>query len=148
MRVRAMNPNGDMQFGQSKNNFLVNSPAAVAQIVGTRLKLWTGEWFLDQQEGTPYLSQVLGTNTQSLYDAALTERMLTTPGVVGLIDYQSQRDGATRVLSVSARLNTQFGEALLGGEQSGLVLNAIHDDYGSGGIVSDDGSNTPIRFDV
>jgi hypothetical protein len=108
-----MSPTGDMTFGQGSQNFLINSPAAVAQAIGTRLRLWTNEWFLDLTEGTPWLSQVLGTHTINLYDQAITQRILGTPGVVSLASYASQLNRATRKLTVEAVVNTQYGQAAL-----------------------------------
>lgn len=104
---------GDMTFGQGSRNFLVDTPAAVAQACMTRLRLWTNEWFLDLTAGTPYLHQVLGENTQSLYDAVIQQRILETPGIVGLESYQSALDGATRILTIQASVVTQFGTSTL-----------------------------------
>ena len=56
MRNRAMDANGDYQFGRS-GLFLVDSPAGVAQAIKTKLLLAAGEWFLDADEGTPYSTQ-------------------------------------------------------------------------------------------
>lgn len=109
MRVRQMTASGDMTFGQGSGNFLVNTPAAVAQACMTRLKLWTNEWFLDLTAGTPYSNQVLGEHTQSLYDAVIQQRILETPGMVGLASYQSNLDGTTRVLTIQVVAVTQFG---------------------------------------
>lgn len=39
MRYRVLSPTGDYTFGQGPGEFLVNSPAAVAQAIGTRLRL-------------------------------------------------------------------------------------------------------------
>ena len=110
MRYRALSPTGDFTIGQSAANFLVNSPAAVAQAVKTRLGLATGEWFLDTTDGTPYSTQILGTNTQGMYDSAIQERILGTPGVTGIVSYYSGLD-SKRVLTVEVTINTQYGVA-------------------------------------
>lgn len=109
MRVRALTPTGDMRFGQGQANLLINSPAAVAQCVLTRLKLWTTEWFLDTTAGTPWSTDVLGTGTTSRYDEAIRLRILRTIGVTGIVSYSSEVDRRTRALSVSATISTQFG---------------------------------------
>lgn len=115
MRYRALDSNLDMTFGKGALNFLVDSPAAVAQSVLTRLKLSTGEWFLDQTAGTPWSTQVLGTNTQNTYDLAIRTRILNTTGVTGIVNgsYSSTRDPVTRRLSVSCVLNTVYGQVPL-----------------------------------
>jgi hypothetical protein len=103
MIYRQLDANGDYQVGQ----FLANSPAAVAQAVETRLKLWRGEWFLDIPDGTPWLQDILGHNTN--YDLEIQKRILDTPGVTEIVSYSSNVDSA-RGLSVVATLNTQYGQ--------------------------------------
>jgi hypothetical protein len=109
MRVRALDSDGDMTFGRNSDNFLVDSTRAVGQCVSTRLQLWQGEWFIDLTEGTPYMSKILGTHGINQYDQALSLRILQTPGVISLESYQSFLDPSTRLLSVSATVNTLFG---------------------------------------
>lgn len=113
MRVRALSPSGDMTFGRGSRNFLVDSAQAVAQVVRTRLLLWQNEWFIDLAEGTPWATKVLGTHTVNLYDQALTQRILTSPGVLSLESYSSSLDARTRVLTITGRINTQFGPATI-----------------------------------
>jgi|SRR6516162_3153437 len=110
MRVRALDANGDYTFGQSAANFLVNSNGAVAQNVQTRLLLWEGEWYLDVSAGTPWLQQILGAHTRPLYDAAIQERVLSTPGVNSIEKYGSALDPATRALAVTMTISTAFGQ--------------------------------------
>lgn len=111
MRYRILSPTGDYVFGQGRSEFLVNSPETVGQAVKTRLRLLTGEWFLDQDEGTPYATQILGTNTQSLYDRAIQERVLGTEGVLSIQEYASSLNN--RDLTVIVTINTIYGETTL-----------------------------------
>lgn len=111
MRYRALDANGDYSFGQGSANFLVNSPAAVAQAVLTRLDLFQGEWFLDTTEGTPYGAQVLGEHTRATYDAAIRSRILGTQGVTGITSYASSVSG--RDLTVTATIATAYGEVAI-----------------------------------
>lgn len=113
MRYRALDANRDMTFGQGGQNFLINSPAAVAQAVDTKLRLWMGEWFLDLTEGTPYPSDVLGSNTAATRDSAIRDRILSTPGVSGIVSFSSELVG--RAWSVSAVLNTIYGQTPFSG---------------------------------
>jgi hypothetical protein len=108
MRVRAEDENGDMQFGYGANDFLVNSAAAVAQLVQNRLGLKTGEWFLDTTAGTPWFQQVLGTVNNKLYDFAVQEVVLNTDGVSSISAYWSARNSNTRNLSIAMSISTIF----------------------------------------
>lgn len=128
MRYRALDANGDMTFGGSQANFLIDSPQAVAQAVQTSLKLWYGEWYLDQTAGVPYLESVLGFNSQATADSAIKTAILgvtatisstnvpsgTSPGqvvqAVNTIDnYSSSINTETRAYTVSCTLNTIYG---------------------------------------
>ena len=111
MRVRKQTATGDYQFGQGSADFLIDSAAEVAQRIQTRLLLMRGEWFLDVSDGTPWSTEILGAHTKPFYDLAIQERVLRTEGVVEIIDYQSNFDGASRALSVSMRVRTAFGVA-------------------------------------
>lgn len=106
MRYRALSTTGDYQFGRS-GIFLIDTPAAVAQAITTRLKLWAGEWFLDTDEGTPYFEQILGYTTNGSRDIAVRQRILDTQGVVELVSYSSSVN-AQRRFSVTATVRTAY----------------------------------------
>lgn len=110
MRYRALDENGDYSGGRGQGNFLINSPACVAQSVQTRLRLWQGEWFLDKREGTPWLQRILGRHAKTIYDLALRARVLATDGVTEITAYSSTLDTAKRELTVSMTINTVFGQ--------------------------------------
>lgn len=112
MKYRALSSTGDYVFGQGSLQFLINSPEAVGQAVLTRLLLMQGEWFLDTSEGTPYSTQILGTGTQSLYDQAIQQRILGTPGVLRIDSYASVLDDQ-RNLTVSCTITTQYGQTTI-----------------------------------
>lgn len=102
-----------MTFGHGQGDFLANSSAAVAQLVLMRLRLWTGEWFLNLADGTPWTTQVLGTGTRSLLDAAIRSRIINTPGVLGIASYSSNINTASRVLTVNVTVNTIYSSNVL-----------------------------------
>lgn len=113
MRYRELSETGDYVFGRGANEFLVNSPAAVAQAVQTRLLLIQGEWFLDVKEGTPYATQILGTGTRNTYDTAIRDRILETEGVVEITEYFSAFNADTRALTVTCTIDTIYGQTTL-----------------------------------
>lgn len=111
-RYAKLDSAGDMIWGQGSGDFLVDSPAAVAQAVQTRLGLWVGEYFLDLDQGTPWATQVLGVRTAGIRDAAIRNRILGTPYVLGIENYASSFNPRTRAFSVSCTINTAFGAAV------------------------------------
>lgn len=116
MRYRKLSSDGDYVFGSGKNDFLVNSPEAVAQAILTRLKQWLGEWFADTSDGTGWNQSIVGKQSKNLYELTLHQRVLETPGVKSIVDFQSALDPDTRRLTVSMTVNTIFGEASLNGD--------------------------------
>lgn len=111
MRYRQL-VDGDMSFGQGVANFLVNSPACVAQAVQTRLLLLLGEFFLDVTDGTPYATEILAKATAGTRDEAIRDRILGTPNVTEIESYSSVVEG--RSFRVQATINTAFGRVDLG----------------------------------
>jgi hypothetical protein len=109
MRYRMLSADGDYVFGNGPGEFLVNTPATVAQAIVTRLKLWQGEWFLDSQAGTPYKTQVLGYGTQNVYDAAIQTIIINTLGVNQITEYSSSFNTTTRALTIEATVATIYG---------------------------------------
>lgn len=111
MKYRKLTPTGDYAFGQGTAFFHIDSPDTVGQAVKTRLGLWSGEWFLDTDEGTPYLSQILGAGTQATYDQAIQERILGTEGVLSIAEYASALEN--RKLTVNATVVTRYGKTTI-----------------------------------
>ncbi|TDV39519.1 hypothetical protein C7405_101638 [Paraburkholderia caballeronis] len=110
MRYRKQDADGDYVFGGSADDFLVNTPDAVAQAVLTRLRLLQGEWFLDTTAGMPWQTQVLGKNTMATADPAIRQCILGTQGVTALGNYSSSYDPDTRALSVAVTIDTIYGQ--------------------------------------
>lgn len=111
MRYRRLDANGDYSFGHQQADFYINQPEAVAQAVQTRLMLFTGEWFLDTSDGTPWRTEVLGKYTVNTYDLVIKERIIDTPGVKSLDSYSSSLDRDLRALRVDASITTIYGPA-------------------------------------
>lgn len=109
MRYRKLDPNGDYTFGHGKLDFLIDDPDAVAQAIQTALLLYQGEWFLDTTAGMPWSSQVLGYNTQALYDTAIKAKILSVTGIKSILKYSSSLNRALRALSVTVTVDTIFG---------------------------------------
>lgn len=100
---------GDYAWGQGSANYLVDSRAAVAQEVQTTLLLFQGEWFLDVTAGVPWFTQVAGVGTVPIYDQVIKQAIQGVQGVTDIVNYSSTLNRATRALTVSVTINTQFG---------------------------------------
>lgn len=112
-RYRKLDANGDYTFGGDQVAFLIDSPEAVGQAIGTRLRLNQGEWFLDNTDGTDWKTGVLGKYTRATRDVILRSRILGTPFVTQLVNYSSSFDGNTRQFLVNATVETQFGQVTI-----------------------------------
>jgi hypothetical protein len=123
MRYRKLSPTGDYTFGQQQSNFWVNVPDGVAQAVATRLRLWSGQWFLDTTEGTDWQGKVLGNRTNLTRDVEIQQRVLNTPGATQINGYSSSFDPDTRAFRASFQLDTQFG--LYAGQQAQYLTPSL-----------------------
>lgn len=112
MRVRALSPTGDYTFGNGVQNYLVNSPQAVAQCVLTALKLFLGEWFLNTGAGVPWLTEIIGFNTASTRDTAIKNAILGVQGVTGIVNYSSVLQG-TKLTITNLVVDTAYGTAVV-----------------------------------
>ena len=113
MRLRRLDARGDMTFGQGQGNLWIDQPEGVGQLVMTRLRLNYGEWFIDQTQGTPWNTEVLGERTAATRDLVVRDRVLDTIGVADIPSYGSRVDLNTRSWSATMTLSTVFGPAAL-----------------------------------
>lgn len=109
MLVRRLDENFDMTFGQGLSNFAIESEA-VAQNVRTRLLLVLGEWFLDTEDGVPYLEKIfIKPEDLAQVEAILKARISETEGVQTLFDFQLLFERSTRSVTITATLQTIYG---------------------------------------
>ena len=104
-----------MVFGNQSADFYRDQPEAVAQAVLTRLKLWTGEWFLDTTEGTPWQQAVLGTGNVRTTEPVIRARILGTQGVKEIIALSLNIDPDNRTATISAEIDTVYGQTTMQG---------------------------------
>lgn len=109
MRYRKLAPGGDYTFGNSERDFYRDVPEAVGQACQTRLLLWLGEWFLDIEEGTPFMQGILGKHTQSEADVTIQDRALGTQGLTDVTNYASSIDPETRNITAQFDIDTIYG---------------------------------------
>lgn len=111
MRYRKLTPTGDYSFGNGQKDFYHDVPQAVGQAAQTRVLLWLGEWFLNVDEGTPFMQSVIGTrpSLQQLANATISARIAGTQGILNVNNFQSVIDPATRRIQMSCDIDTIYG---------------------------------------
>lgn len=94
--------NGDLSLNDSE--------VAIEQHILQRLRIYLGEWFLDNTIGLPYFDQILIKNPdQSKIDALFINQILGTPGVIQLNNYSFTIDFITRQLQLTFSAQTTQG---------------------------------------
>lgn len=108
MRVRAIDSDGDWQFGKGRNDYKQNTKALV-QIIGTRLNSYLGDCFFATGDGIDWFNLLGGKETLGL-ELALAATILNTEGVTGLLQLSVTLDSARRVF-ISYEVDTIYGRA-------------------------------------
>lgn len=90
---------------------VIDAADEVAQRLRNRLKLFRGEWFLDVTRGVPYREEVFAKrNSPARVGAAIKREILTTSGVLELLEYDQEIDASARSLTVTFKVRATSGE--------------------------------------
>lgn len=102
----------DLHLTSDGNLATVKNAEAVGQHVRQRLMTYHGEWFLDNQVGVTWLSDVLGQSYDPLIAEALTKgEILETDGVTGIETFSTRFSRDTRGLTAyNITVNTVYDE--------------------------------------
>jgi len=93
-----------------------NSIAETVQELNARFGFGKGEWFMDLQQGFPYLQSVMIKNPDPRVLAQLFRgMMLSTPGVAQVLSLPISLNRTTRILTWSAQIKHQTGNYIVGG---------------------------------
>lgn len=109
LRVRKVSDTGDFVFGSSEKDYLQDVPGAVAIAVQGAMLLWSGEWFLDNSIGVPYIQGILGKHSKDIADTTIKDQILQVQGVTNIEEYSSAINPDTRRMSVNVTINTLYG---------------------------------------
>jgi len=72
------------------------------QFLAQRLSAILGEWFADLDEGLPYFESILVKAPDPVVlEGIFKDRIISTPGIIGLDEFDLQLDTATRQLTLS-----------------------------------------------
>ena len=90
--------------------FLLDGADRVRQHLTIKLRLWTGEWFLDTEFGTPYLTDILGKQISLAGSvAALKASILAVDGVETITRFEYVFNRSARNLDVNFDVRTPYG---------------------------------------
>lgn len=121
IQVRALQ-SGDPGRGQSLANFIYDIEA-VAQIIGTTLKLLQGEWWESLNTGTPVFQSILGVpNTTDGVGLILRQRILSVPFVIGVENLIVTFNRSTRHYTFSCTAVTAFGSVGVSGSPGNTAV--------------------------
>lgn len=104
----------------------VSGVDAVRQGIERRVKKFRGEWFLNTDSGMPWFEDILGQQYDELkIKAAFREAILATPGVGSILSMSVSFSAATRLLSVTWKVQTQFDDSDEDVAQNSVVGGAL-----------------------
>jgi hypothetical protein len=87
-----------------------NGTNPILQDILQRMRLFLGEWFLDNTVGVPYFQQIFVKNPDmSKIEAIFIELILSTPGVDALLDYSFNSNQNSRRFEISFSAQTTKG---------------------------------------
>jgi hypothetical protein len=85
----------------------------VRQDIGTRLRMFMGEWFRDVDDGTGWFQFILGTPTSISASAEIKRRISQTVGVRLIMQYNADYDRASRKYSGAVEVLTDFSDGII-----------------------------------
>lgn len=105
----ALDNTGDLELVD--DSFRLNSGAeAIAQHLKVKFQLFLGEWFLDTSIGVPYYQDILIKKPSFVVvQEILKDVILDTPGILELLEFNIDFEGATRTFSLEFKALTDEG---------------------------------------
>jgi len=100
MRVSRLTADGDWVFGKGKASYKTQSQA-VLQNIGTRLKSFIDDWFLDIEHGIDWITLFGSKGNKERIEREIEKTILQTDGVVAIINFTTTI--TDRNLSVSVK---------------------------------------------
>lgn len=101
---------GDLAL-ESGDLVTVSGVEEIAQRLRIRLRLFRGEWLLDEAAGVPYWEQILG---HKLSRAALLtiirDQILACPGVLDVLSLDASQGAGSRDVRLAFTASTEAGE--------------------------------------
>lgn len=112
IRDLAMGDDGDLDLSDGKAASWVADAESIRQRVTIKLRMFRGEWYLDETLGVDYAGRVLGVGSTARAEAEIKRAILEVPGIVKLESFDLDLAGDVAAVVWSALTDT--GE-LVGG---------------------------------
>jgi hypothetical protein len=97
-----LDENKDIKLTSGKNLSLIYSPQNVAQQIEVRLRTFKGEWFLNQNLGIPFFTQILTkTRDKNRADTIFQNEVLKLSEVIKIDQFESNIDRRTREYTIT-----------------------------------------------
>ena len=110
MRYRQLDNDKDYSLG---SGLFLEDAEALKQAIYTRLRLLYSEWWEAQGYGLPLFEEILGARatSQSLeyIELIISERILSTDGVISIINLETSLDATSRTYSFNAEISSIYG---------------------------------------
>lgn len=104
-----LDANGDLSIVNGDLS-IISDKLEIDQLLKQRLQFFSGEWFLDIEDGLPWFDEVFVKNPDPvILNTIFKDIILTTPGVLGLDEFDLTLDTVTRVMTLSFRARTTEG---------------------------------------
>ena len=105
----------DWHLDATGNLAVVRDAEAVGQHVRQRVMAWKNEWFLNPDAGVDWTRYVLGRSPaeREIAEATIKREILDTPGVVAILEFESEYDQRSRGLRLTkVVLQTVFDDII------------------------------------
>lgn len=107
MKTRALDSQGDWQFGRGLQSY-VTEKNALKQNISTRLKSWKNDCFFAMDDGVDW-NNFMDIGKKKFLDIDIKRVILQTEGVLRISTYTSTLDTAERRATITATVATIFG---------------------------------------
>lgn len=108
MRVRRNDKDNDWTFGRGRASYAASSES-VAQRVKTRLQCFFKDWFLNLDNGLPWMARVEKPVDLVRVEADVKRCILETPGVDALLSFDMVLDPDTRHTVITVTVRDVYG---------------------------------------
>ena len=106
----SIDDSGDWQLSGGEL-VLTRDAEEVRQFIIQKMKTFLGEWFLDTRLGIPYFDEIFVKRPDpTVLEVVFINQIISTPGIVDLVEFDLNLDNATRNLTLSMRATTLDGE--------------------------------------